>query len=170
MSRRYVAILFIGLFLSALIIIFLAASSGDSTSSSSGFTFLCSKTETDGKVTDYYESQTLGVLQPRLALRLKITDVDVRVSKSVSSGGWDTNALCDPNTLDLPASQWASLIPGSDCGAGAAFEPCDLAFEADRSGVSAITFAPSVNDRISSRVADYVKRGALLKITGQRAK
>lgn len=130
------------------------------------FKFLCSKKEGDHTV-DYFEVGAVKV-GDELKLPRKIDDVTVWISKETSSGSWDTRSLCGGDSLmDLPSSQWELLIPGSDCGAGAAVEACDMRFVSDDAGVSAIIFGPTVSGRRSADINAYFMAGALVKITSR---
>ena len=131
--------------------------------------FLCSKPEDEHAA--YYYFINSFTTNKSFPLPEKITDVTVHISTRTNKGGWDTNFLCSSESaFDLPAHQWKVLIPGKDCGVGAALDPCDIDFVSDVSGVSAIIIGPELNGYTSGVTGKYVVRGALLKVTGKLVK
>lgn len=85
-----------------------------------------------------------------------------------SVGGWNLESLCGKNPFDLGDSKWQLLVPGKDCGIGAIIEPCDLDSISDKNGMTEIIFGPEINGYVSKTTADYLKKGALIKISGLR--
>jgi hypothetical protein len=123
-----------------------------------GFKLLCSKKESDGHGTDYFE--VLGAKPgDHLVLNKKITDVTVSISKITSSGGWDTNSLCGSDSLvDLAQSDWQILTIGEDCGYGATVEACDFTAVEDPKGINELVLN-------SKEALIYFARGHLVRIT-----
>lgn len=140
----------VALFVGVIILVsFLVGDSGEK------FNLLCSKKEKDGYTTTYYE-----VLNAKkgdyLVLDKKIADVTVSVSKITSSGGWDKDSLCSPDSqVDLAASDWEVLTIGRDCGFGASVESCDINSVEDSKGMSEFAFNKS----------EAFSSGKLLKIS-----
>lgn len=131
--------------------------------------FICSKSENSHKAYYYFVKHL--TTNESLPLTEKIIDVTVRISTIRNDReNWDINFLCSPKNIDLPAYQWTVLTAGSDCGLGADISPCDVDFISDGTGVTDIKIAPQVGGYTSGVAVKFIKRGALLKVTGQPAK
>jgi len=130
---------------------------------------ICSKPENAHNA--YYYFVNYYPYEKSFPLPEKLVDVDVRISTIRNDRkNWDTNFLCSPESvIDLPDYQWQILTAGSDCGVGAAIEPCDVDFVSDNDGVTGIVIAPRrrSDSYVSGTILEYFQDGALLKITGQ---
>lgn len=164
-----------GIFVVVLIFMFIFSAAGNvetnapvnsQPSANSSFSFLCSKRTTDGHLDSYFTISS-GFTPATLSLHGKIKDVTVRLSKGAGTGEWDTNFLCSPeSSFDLAASDWKVLTIGSDCGLGAAVDPCDVEAMSDATGVSGFVFGKSVNGYVTRVIGDYFGKGALIKVSG----
>jgi hypothetical protein len=135
------------------------------TQSNGEISLLCSK-ETDEITTHYYLVNTVGVVGKTLSLPGALTDLTVQMSRYPSKSGWDTNALCDPNKIDLPESDWRILSIGSDCGVGASIAACDIDTIANDRGVTGLHLFPLKNGYYSG-ASGKVEKGTLIRVSGK---
>lgn len=152
------------------IIIFSISGGGDSSqppsqSSGQAVSYLCSKNERNNSIF-YYLVNSISSIDSRLNLPITIIDVTVEMSRYPSKSGWDTNALCDPNKIDLPESDWRTLSIGSDCGVGASIAACDIDTIANDRGVTGLHLFPLKNGYYSG-ASGKVEKGTLIKVAGK---
>jgi hypothetical protein len=130
--------------------------------------YLCSKNERDYSVS-YYLVNSVSVIDTTITLPKTITDITAGMSRYPSKSGWDTNALCDPNKIDLPESDWKILSIGSDCGVGASVAACDIDTIRNDQGITGLHIFPLKNGYYSS-TSGKVERGTLIKVSGKVSK
>ncbi|MEK7604897.1 MAG: hypothetical protein AAB478_00015 [Patescibacteria group bacterium] len=152
-----------------LIWIFNSGSSGESTNTppqtNGEISFLCSK-EVGNFITHYYLVNSVGVVGKTLNLPSAITDITAQMSQYPSKSGWDTNALCNRDIIDLPKGDWRVLSIGSDCGVGASIAACDIDTIANDRGVTGLHIFPLKNGYYSG-ASGKVEKGTLIKISGK---
>ncbi len=132
---------------------------------SDDISFVCSK-EVDGYTINYYLVDSVAVVGKTVSLPSTLTDLMIKMSRYPSKSGWDTNALCDPDKIDLPEIDWRMLSIGSDCGLGAAIAACDIDTIANDRGVTGLHIFPLKNGYYSG-ASGKVERGTLIKVTGK---
>lgn len=133
--------------------------------SGQSITYLCSKNERDYSIF-YYLVKSVSVIDTTITLPKTITDITAEISRYPSKSGWDTNALCDPNKIDLPESNWKILSIGSDCGVGATIAACDIDTIKNARGITGLHIFPLKNGYYSS-TSGKVERGTLIKVSGK---
>lgn len=134
-------------------------------SSGQSITYLCSKSERDYSIY-YYLVNSVSVIDTTITLPKTITDITAEISRYPSKSGWNTDALCDPNKIDLPESNWKILSIGSDCGVGATIAACDIDTIKNSRGITGLHIFPRKNGYYSS-TSGKVERGTLIKVSGK---
>lgn len=142
-----------------------SSSANSAYQNSDAISFICSKKKDDVSIS-YYLVNSVAVVGKTVSLPSILTDLTVKMSRYPSKSGWDTNALCDPNKIDLPESDWRILSIGSDCGVGAAIAACDIDTIASDRGVTGLHIFPLKNGYYSG-ASGKVERGTLIKVTGK---